>query len=72
MPDIDPERLVQHQQALDAFFKQQWEFAARQFLLLSRKPADKILYTLYLERIQAFQEQPPPAEWDGVITYSEK
>ncbi len=72
VPDIDPQRLVQHQQALDAFFKQQWEFAARQFLLLSRKPEDKMLYTLYLERIQAFQEQPPPAEWDGVITYSEK
>lgn len=72
VPEIDPERLILHKQALDAFSRQQWEPASRQFLQLSRYPADKMLYTLYLQRIQEFQDRPPPAQWDGVITYSEK
>jgi adenylate cyclase len=30
------------------------------------------LYEVYLERIAHFRENPPPADWDGVFTYTTK
>ena len=30
------------------------------------------LYTLYLERIEAFSKKPPPENWDGVFTFTTK
>jgi adenylate cyclase len=30
------------------------------------------LYSLYLERVELFIEQPPPADWDGVFTFKTK
>jgi adenylate cyclase len=31
-----------------------------------------LLYDLYFERIEAFQEMPPPADWDGVFALTTK
>ncbi|MBX9709745.1 MAG: adenylate/guanylate cyclase domain-containing protein, partial [Xanthobacteraceae bacterium] len=32
----------------------------------------RLLYDLYFERIKAFQETPPPADWDGVFALTTK
>ena len=39
--------------------------------LLKKDPASK-LYKLYIERIQAFRQNPPGEHWDGVFTYTTK
>jgi adenylate cyclase len=52
---------------------QQRDFAAAQRIIgsLHEKNGQK-LYRLYLERIEFFLANPPPADWDGVFTFTEK
>jgi adenylate cyclase len=58
---------------LAAFQKQQWEVAEANFKAAiaarggSDPPSD-----VYLERIEHFREEPPPADWDGVYDFKTK
>jgi adenylate cyclase len=58
--------------ALRLYREQNWD-AAEQVLqeLVSVEP-DCYLFKLYLERIAMFRQEPPPADWDGVFTYTTK
>lgn len=58
--------------ALGLIRTQQWD-QAEQLLheLLSVRPDDG-LYTLYVERIAHFRENPPGPDWDGVTTFETK
>ena len=58
--------------ALRLFREQKWD-AAEQVLqeLLSVEP-DTYLFKLYLQRIGVFRTNPPPADWDGVVTFETK
>jgi adenylate cyclase len=58
--------------ALRLYREQNWD-AAEQVLqeLLTVEP-DCYLFKLYLERIAMFRQEPPPAGWDGVFTYTTK
>lgn len=58
--------------ALRLFREQNWD-AAEQVLreLLSVEP-DTYLFELYLSRIGVFRNNPPPADWDGVVTFETK
>lgn len=60
------------QSALRHYRSQDWD-AAENILkeLLSVEP-DTYLFTLYLERIAIFRENPPEQDWDGVFTYMTK
>lgn len=58
--------------ALDYYFNQQWEKASALFDELSEKKPEEKLYKLYIKRISEFQENPPPADWDGIFTHLEK
>ena len=69
--DLKPVR-GRHKQALAYYRNQQWDAAEREFFSLSQALPDKKIYQIYLERIAHFRENPPPADWDGVFTYTTK
>lgn len=63
--------------------KQDFEQACASFLLYDFDAAEDILrkanrrnpcklYEVYLDRIAHFRENPPPADWDGVFTFTTK
>jgi adenylate cyclase len=54
-----------------AYLAQDWDEATR-LLGELRAVADCKLYALYAERIAHFRAEPPPADWDGVYTYTTK
>jgi adenylate cyclase len=73
--EVDPQtvaRSSEHLAALALFRGQQWDAAQSAFAALSRSEPDSVLYKLYLDRINAYRNDPPPADWDGVYTHTEK
>ncbi len=54
------------------FRSQSWDAAEEMLNRLKEKEPDSYLYGLYAERIDYFRKNPPPAEWDGVVTYETK
>jgi adenylate cyclase len=64
-------RLEQWESAMQAYCGQRWDDAERLLRALLESD-DRKLYHLYLERIAQFRETPPPANWDGVFTYTTK
>lgn len=59
-------------QTLAMYRKQQWDQAELQFLNLKQQSQNKTLYDLYINRIQAYRENPPDENWDGVFTFQTK
>ncbi|NWG86052.1 MAG: adenylate/guanylate cyclase domain-containing protein [Hydrogenophilaceae bacterium] len=57
--------------ALADYQAQRWDAAASALQALNAETPGK-LYTVYLERIEHFRQQPPAADWDGVFTYTTK
>lgn len=60
--------IVEHEAALEFYFKQDWAIAKALFTELNHIYPHKKLYTIYLERINQFIQTPPPSDWDGVFT----
>lgn len=65
------ELLQRWESALQAYCHQDWDTAEQLIQKLIRHD-DRPLYHLYLERIAHFRTSPPPADWDGVYTYTTK
>ena len=65
-------RVSEHLAALALFRGQQWDAAEAAFAALSAAEPERVLSKLYLERIDAYRADPPPADWDGVYTHTEK
>ncbi len=59
-------------QALGQYRRQEWDMAEMQFVNLSNSYPARRLYSMYIERIQAFRNSPPPGKWDGVFTHTTK
>jgi len=57
--------------ALADYQAQRWDAAETALRALNEETPEK-LYGVYLERISHFRVQPPPADWDGVFTYTSK
>ena len=56
-----------HQEAMEAYFKQDWEKAQTAFLKLqATDPTSQTLYQIYLTRIASLRITPPSADWTGV------
>ncbi len=51
---------------------QDWHAAEAIIRDFHERQPEVLLYRLYLERIGYFQENPPPADWDGVFTHTTK
>lgn len=65
------QRLTRWTEALGHYCHQQWDAAESELRALINED-DRPLYRLYLERIAHFRQSPPPADWDGVYTFTTK
>lgn len=61
-----------YQDALRLYRAQQWDQAEIQFLNLRKEVPDRMLYEIYIDRIQDFRKNPPGEHWDGVYTATSK
>lgn len=65
-------RLAEEEAAMAAYFAQDFPIAQQHFTDLQTKHPDHPHYTLLLERIKILIANPPPEDWDGVTTFTEK
>jgi adenylate cyclase len=65
------DELGRYETALGYYRVQNWEQAERAFRYLA-DTFNRPLYAIYLERIAYFRASPPPADWDGVFTFTTK
>ncbi len=66
--EVTPEQIEEvneHHIAVQHYFKQEWDLAESLFAGLQTKYPTRFLYSVYLERIRAYKENPPSADWDG-------
>jgi adenylate cyclase len=73
--DLTPderEELALYNDALTRYRSQQWGPAREALARLQQLAPKRALYALYLERIAHFEQQPPPANWDGTYTFLTK
>ncbi len=64
--------LARHHAALAAFRAQDWATAKAGFQALTALEPNRMIYTIYLDRIAHFEAEPPGTDWDGVYTHKEK
>jgi adenylate cyclase len=72
VPKAVRDELKVYKQARTYYREQQWDLAELQFLNLQKMSPMMKLYSVYLDRIQFFRNNPPPDKWDGVFTYKTK
>jgi adenylate cyclase len=65
-----------YNKGLKLFSMREWE-TARQYFAQGLEQSEKtggadFLCGLYLKRAEAFAENPPPEDWDGTTTLTEK
>lgn len=61
-----------HHSALAAYYRQHWNAAAAIWRELQAAEGENLLYSIYLQRIEALELSPPPADWDGTYIHSSK
>lgn len=64
--------LTMYQQAIAAYYSQQWLLAEDAFLKLHNDHPQIKIYKIYLERIHEYKDQAMPVDWDGVFVHTEK
>ncbi|WP_277619240.1 adenylate/guanylate cyclase domain-containing protein [Legionella norrlandica] len=72
---VSPEVLMElelYQNALRDYYKQNWSEAESKFTELKKQRPEIYLYHMYLERIKAFKNNPPPKDWNGVYFHMRK
>jgi adenylate cyclase len=73
--DVDAQtldRVARHAAAIALYRKQDWAGAKAQFEALHAEEPERVVYKMYLDRIVAFEADPPGQDWDGVYTHKEK
>ena len=68
----DADELKLYNRALRLYRNQEWDLAEIQFLNLHSRMPQRMLYSLYAERIVHFRQSPPGDDWDGVFTHETK
>lgn len=58
--------------AMECYFNQNFNEAERLFNQLHTTHPDVTIYHLYIERLNEFKKNPPPAAWDGVYVHATK
>jgi class 3 adenylate cyclase/DNA-binding response OmpR family regulator len=69
---LDKKALDQYEKGLKLFFMKEFETAKQYFTKVLLIDEKDYLAKLYLERINNFIKNPPPEDWDGTITMTEK
>lgn len=70
--EVLKQQLVAWEQALALYRAQQWQEAIAAIVALQAEGPERIVYSIYLDRIAHFEAEPPAAEWDGVYTHTSK
>lgn len=70
-PQLEAE-LSEYHQALAFYLKQQWDNALELMNKLHQAHPETKIYKLYIERVEQFKHNPPPADWDGVYVHTSK
>lgn len=65
-------RLERHHAALHLYVQQKWDEARAAFESLKAEEPDRLIYSIYLDRIAHFIDESPGEGWDGVYTHKEK
>ena len=58
--------------AYNFYHKQQWKRSQKEFETLAQQDPDKLLYQIYLGRIEEYINTAPEPDWDGVYTHTRK
>jgi len=66
------DELTLYREALRQFRTQNWDLAEMQFINLQKMVPERYLYSVYLERIAYYRDEPPGADWDGAFTFKTK
>lgn len=69
---VDRETLVNYNNGLRTFYLREWKVAREYFEKSLETSNNDSLSELYLERSIEFERNPPPDNWDGVVTLEEK
>ena len=73
--DVTDEELAEmkkSEKAILAYRKQDWVSARQTFKELKEMTPGRKLYSIYLERIDTFMNNPPPSDWDGIFVHTTK
>ena len=66
------DEIALHHGGLVHYFQQKWQPAYDQFSALNQAHPEVMLYRIYLDRIDEFKKNPPPADWDGIYSHTSK
>ena len=69
---VNRETLVNYNKGLQVFYMREWKLAQEYFKKSLETNGNDFLSQLYLERSVEFARNPPPDNWDGVVTLTEK
>ncbi len=64
--------LVAYESALTQYREQHWQLARDALEHLREQVPERLLYSIYLERVEYFMHNPPGDDWDGVYTFTTK
>lgn len=64
--------LQRHREALQAYYSKDWDAAEALFQELRHKSARVQYYTLMLERVRRYCQQPPGEEWQGETSFNRR
>ncbi|GHU82571.1 hypothetical protein FACS189468_6930 [Spirochaetia bacterium] len=69
---LNKDALDQYEKGLKLFFMKEFETAKQYFSKVLLIDENDYLSRMYLGRIDHFLKNPPPADWDGTVTLTEK
>ncbi len=66
------EEVAAYEAALDLYYERDWQEAKHRFAALKDNDPDKLIYSIYLNRMASQDPDELPADWDGVTTFTTK
>ena len=64
--------VTEYQAAYEFYVLQKWDEAEKCFKALEEQETNKLLYSVYLERIENLRNQALPEDWDGTFRHTTK
>ncbi|MFN3713351.1 MAG: CHASE2 domain-containing protein [Alcanivoracaceae bacterium] len=65
-------RIERFHAAQQDYRQQRWDAAEQALTQLASEEPERKIYSVYIERISHFREDPPDIDWDGVFTHTSK
>jgi class 3 adenylate cyclase len=69
---VNRETLVNYNKGLQVFYMREWKLAQEYFKKSLETNGNDFLSQIYLKRSVEFAQNPPPDDWDGVVTLTMK